>query len=205
MPAQSTPRFRPALRALSLALVLSAAAAVSAAQSPREVAGVRFDGHVQLAGQDLPLNGVGVRSVAWLKGYAAALYLGQPSSNAEQVVAQSGAKRLQIRMLLDVPVAEFIKAFHKGVERNTPLAQQASLSERMARFDALVQPLGQVRKGDTVTLDFMPGQGLLFSHNSRVLGAAIPGEDLYGALLRCFIGEHPVDDKLKAGLLGSAT
>ncbi|MBI3369050.1 MAG: chalcone isomerase family protein [Burkholderiales bacterium] len=65
--------------------------------------------------------------------------------------------------------------------------------------------LGEVKKGDLINLDFVPGQGLLFSRNGKLLGAAIPGEDLYGALLRCFIGEHPVDDKLKAGLLGSPT
>lgn len=188
-----------------VALLLLGAVAAQAAEPTRQVAGVNFDAHAQLAGQDMALNGVGVRAVAWLKGYAAALYLGQRSASADQVVAQPGPKRLQLRMLLDVPVAEFIKAFHKGVERNTPVAQHAQLADRMSRFDALLQPLGEVKKGDLINLDFVPGQGLLFSRNGKLMGAAIPGEDLYGALLRCFIGEHPVDDKLKAGLLGSPT
>lgn len=173
------------------------------AQPPENpIAGVHFEPQLQLAGQALQLNGTGLRAVAWLKGYAAALYLAQPASSADTAVAQAGAKRLQMRLLVDVPVAEFVKAFHKGVGRNTPADQQAGLAERMAHFDALLQPLGKVKKGDLVNLDLLPGQGMLFSLNGRQLGQAIPGDDFYAALLRIFIGEHPVDDTLKAGLLG---
>jgi len=200
------PRRRLALQTVPLLLcsfLLAAAPGQAQAAAPENpIAGVRFEPQVQLAGQALQLNGTGLRAVAWLKGYAAGLYLAQPAASPEVVVAQPGAKRLQLRLLMDVPVAEFVKAFHKGVERNTPADQQAGLAERMARFDALLQPLGKVKKGDLVNLDLLPGQGMLFWHNGRQLGPAIPGDDFYAALLRIFIGEHPVDDALKAGLLG---
>ncbi len=188
---------------LSLAgLVASPPSLAAAPQNP--IAGVRFEPQVQLAGQSLQLNGTGLRAVAWFKGYAAGLYLTQRSEQVAQIVASTGAKRLQLRLLLDVPVEEFVKAFHKGVERNTPADQQASLQARMARFDALLRPLGKVRKGDTVNLDLLPGQGMQFWHNGRLLGPAIEGDDFYAALLLIFIGDKPVDDALKAGLLGRA-
>ena len=179
-----------------------AAAGPQAAALENPIAGVPFEPQVQLAGQTLQLNGTGLRAVAWFKGYAAALYLAQSAGSAEAALAQAGAKRLQLRLLTDVPVAEFIKAFHKGVERNTPAASHSALSERMARFDGLLQPLATVHKGDLVNLDWLPGQGMVFWHNGRQLGAAIPGDDFYAALLRVFLGEHPVDAALKAGLLG---
>ena len=185
---------------LGLGLMVAGSSAAAAPQNP--IAGVRFDAQANLAGQALQLNGTGLRAVAWLKGYAAGLYLGQPATSTEAVLAQSGAKRLQMRMLVEVPTAEFVKAFHKGVERNTPVAQQAGLAERMARFDALIQPLGKVRKGDLVNLDSLPGQGMQLMLNGKALGAAIPGDDFYAALLRIFLGDKPVDDTLKAGLLG---
>jgi len=185
---------------LGLALLAGVPAALAAPQNP--IAGVRFDAQAQLAGQALQLNGTGLRAVAWLKGYAAGLYLAQPAASTDAVLAQGGAKRLQMRMLVEVPTAEFVKAFHKGVERNTPVAQHAGLAERMARFDALIQPLGKVRKGDLVNLDSVPGQGMQLSLNGKPLGAAIPGDDFYAALLRIFLGDKPVDDSLKAGLLG---
>jgi bifunctional N-acetylglucosamine-1-phosphate-uridyltransferase/glucosamine-1-phosphate-acetyltransferase GlmU-like protein len=55
-------------------------------------------------------------------------------------------------MLLPVPAAEFVKALHLGVARNNPPALQASLAERVAVFDAMLTPLGEVRQGDTVNL-----------------------------------------------------
>lgn len=194
---------RPILRGL-LATALLLASQLHAAEASTTVGGVRFEARTQLAGQTLALNGAGLRAVSWLKGYAAALYVAQRSSDARRLVEQPGPKKLRIRMLLDVPVEEFIKAFHKGVARNTPPLQQPQLAERMARFDDLMRPIGKVRKGDLVDLDFVPGQGLLFSVNGKLQGPPIPGEDLYGALLLIFVGEHPVDARLKAGLLGNA-
>ena len=197
------PLLRPAfLPTLLLAAALSCGAPAQAAEPANPIGGVRFEPQAQVAGQALQLNGTGLRALRIFKAYAAALYLPQRASSAEAVVSQVGAKRLQIRMLWGVPVAEFIKAFDVGVKRNHAPEVQAQLAERVARFDALLTPLGKIASGDTVNLDFQPGQGLVFTHNGRSVGAAIPGEDFYAALLRVFIGEQVSDDKLRAGLLG---
>ena len=195
----------PTRRAALLSLLAVLASSSAQANEPAtQIEGVSFDSRLQLAGQSLQLNGVGLRAVAWLKGYAAGLYLGERASSAEQVLAMAGPKRLQMRMMLDVPVAEFVKALHKGIDRNSPVSQHAQLADRMLQFDHLIQPLGKLRKGDSVNLDFVPGRGLVFSHNGRVIGAPIEGDDFYDALLGIFIGAKPVDDKLKAGLLGGS-
>ena len=194
---------RPAfLPSLLLAAALTCCGPAQAAEPANPIGGVRFEPQAQVAGQALQLNGTGLRALRIFKAYAAALYLPQRANTADAVVSQAGAKRLQIRMLWGVPVAEFIKAFDVGVKRNHPPEVQAQLAERAARFDALLTPLGKIASGDTVNLDFQPGQGLVFSHNGRSVGAAIPGEDFYAALLRVFIGEQVSDDKLRAGLLG---
>jgi Chalcone isomerase-like len=178
----------------------SAQAASAAAQ---KIAGVRFEGGAQVAGQELRLNGVGVRAVAWFKGYAAGLYLPQPAATPDEVMAQKGAKRLQMRMLVEVPAEEFVKAFHKGVARNVAAERQPGLAARMASFDAVMRQISVVKVGDVVNLDFLPAQGLQLTLNGAPRGASIPGEDLYAALLLVFLGERPVDAKLKAGLLGA--
>ena len=185
-----------------LLLLALAGPPLAAAEPATSAGGVNFEPRVQLAGQALVLNGTGVRQVAWFKGYAAALYLPQRATTADTVVAQPGAKRLQMRLLVDVPTAEFIKAFDKGIERNSSAEQRAQLAARAAQFDAQLKTLNQVKKGDVVNLDFMPGQGLRFTLNGRTVGDAIPGEDFYGALLRVFIGAQVSDNKLRAGLLG---
>ena len=190
------------LPSLLLAAALTWGSPAQAAEPANPIGGVRFEPQAQVAGQALQLNGTGLRALRIFKAYAAALYLPQRASSADGVVAQTGAKRLQIRMLWGVPAAEFVKAFDVGIQRNHPPEVQAQLAQRVARFDALLTPLGKIASGDTVNLDFQPGQGLVFTHNGRSVGAPIPGEDFYAALLRVFIGEQVSDDKLRAGLLG---
>jgi hypothetical protein len=189
-----TPNRRHCL-ALGLTVILPARAQVT-------VEGYTFAANTVIAGQTLRLNGVGLRAVAWLKGYAAGLYLDTKAGTAQAVLANGGPKRLQLRMLQEVPAEEFVKAFDKGIARNSAPAELPALAERMQRFNALVRGLGKVKKGDLVDLDWLPDTGLHFVYNGRPLGPPIAGTDLYAALLRIFIGKRPVDPELKTGLLG---
>ena len=157
---------------------------------------------MRLAGTELQLNGTGVRAVAWFKGYAAGLYLAQAARAAEQALAAPGPKRLQMRMLQDVPSVEFEKAFAKGMQRNASVEQLPLLAERMAEGARQIRSVGQVRKGDVVNLDLDPAVGTLFELNGTLRGPAIAGDDFYAVLLASFIGEHPYDKRLRAGLLG---
>ena len=187
---------------LAVAVLALAAPEAARAVAAISVEGVTFAGEALVGGERLQLNGVGLRAVAWLKGYAAGLYLSRRSRNAPQVLATPGAKRLQMRMLQEADTEEFVKAFNKGVARNTPAADVAELAERMACFNGLLRAIGKVSKGDVVDLDWLPGRGLQLTCNGRSRGEPIPGEDFYAALLRIFIGERPVDPELKEGLLG---
>lgn len=175
----------------------------AAAGEPRNtVAGVTFEPRITLGGQALVLNGAGGFTRAIFTAYVAALYLTRRVATAEAAAATAGPKRIQMRMFYDVPMPEFIKALHQGFERNQPPEVQQRLAERLRRFDAVLGAFDKVRKGDTVFLDFLPGDGLQFSLNGKRSGEAIPGEDFYAALLHVFIGAHVSNERLRAGLLG---
>jgi hypothetical protein len=187
----------------TLLLAGLAAAAVPARATPAiTTEGITFAGDIKLGSTPLQLNGVGWRAVAWVRGYAAALYLPRKAASETEVLQQAGAKRLRMHMVQDVDAGEFIKAFVKGVQRNTPAAEQARLGERVAQFNGLVQALGTLRKNDIIDLDFIPGRGLVLSRNGAARGTPVGGDDFYAALLRCFIGPRPADPDMKAGLLG---
>jgi hypothetical protein len=174
-------------RRLLLTLMASWPLMAAAQAGTRVIDGQSFLTTVRVADTDLVLNGVGVRAVAWFKGYAAGLYLRRAAHTVEAV-----------------PAGEFVKALRKGIERNTAPAELPGIAPRMQRFAALIDALGTVRKGDVVDLDLEPARGLVFLHNGKPQGEPIEGEDLYAALLRAFIGERPYDKRLKAGLLGPA-
>jgi Chalcone isomerase-like len=197
-----TQRHRRLLLACATALTIATATLGARAAAPIQVEGETFAGGTTVAGQSLELNGVGLRAVAWFKGYAAGLYLSTRARTPQQVLAAPGAKRLQIRMLVDVDTIEFIKSFDRGVARNTPPAELPALAARVERFDALLRAIGKVKKRDVIDLDWLPNRGLQLTLNGAPRGAPIPGEDLYAALLRIFVGDRPTDPEMKIGLLG---
>ena len=185
-------------------VILTTTASVGMAQvqeGPRIVEGQPFANRVRLVDTEILLNGTGVRAVAWFKGYAVGLYLPERATTLAQVLAQDGPKRLQLRMLQDVPAAEFVKALNKGMERNSQAQAWPELVPRVQRLAEQITASGRVRKGDVVDLDLDPTRGLLFARNGKLVAEPIPGVDFYAALLRAFIGDHPYDERMKAGLL----
>ena len=186
-----------------LAATLMLTLALTTAQAQMTVAGQSYEATVKLASKELQLNGVGVRAVAIFKAYTVGLYLTQKANTAEAIIATTGPKHMQMRMLMDVDAKEFVKAVDVGMKRNTPEAELPSLVARMTQFEDTVHAVNKVRKGDVVDLDWLPGKGMQFKLNGQTRGAVIEGEDFYAALLRIFIGDKPVDKALKAGLLGA--
>lgn len=188
-----------------IAAALCAVAPIARAQGAAVVVveGHRLPTRVSVAGAELKLNGSGVRTAGWFKGFVTALYLPAAASTAEQVQALPGPKRLQLRLLHDVPVNEFSKALRKGVVRNSSEAEAAALEPALARFEAHINALKKVRKGDVIDIDQDSTGNLLFTVNGTLRGQTTAGTALYAALLRAFIGDKPYDDKLKAGLLAS--
>jgi Chalcone isomerase-like len=186
--------------ALILWLTLACAHLPTAADT--RIEGQTFGDRAALGAVELQLNGVGLRAVAWLKAYAAGLYLPARTRQAEGALSMPGPKRIQLRMLLDAPSQEFVKALERGVARNTTEAELAVLRDRLLQLTQAVAGVGRVKKGDVINLDFQPGTGLLVSHNGRALSAAIAADDLFPAVLKIFIGDKPIDPEMKSGLLG---
>ncbi len=192
----------------SFVLVATLFAALPAAQGEGPAAarvqaeGQWFDSRTPLGDAELQLNGTGVRAVAWFKGYVVGLYLPQAASTASEAVAMPGPKRLQLRMLQTVPAEEFVKALNKGVTRNSTAQELAVLKAPLAQLARQVGALGQVRQGDVIDLDHQPGEGLAMRVNGTLRGDPVPGDALFAAVLRSFVGDRPYDQKLKAGLLG---
>ena len=70
------------LRANLMIGLVGSLAAVSAGAQPVEMEGQKFEPTVQVGGQTLNLNGVGLRRRAIFKVYVAGLYVPQKSTNA---------------------------------------------------------------------------------------------------------------------------
>ena len=62
--------------------------------------------------------------------------------------------------------------------------------------------VGGLRKGDRLTLDWVPGVGTVVALNQKPLLAPIADRSVYNALLNVWLGAKPADSSLKTRLLG---
>lgn len=167
-----------------------------------EVGGAKIDERVQVAGQVLVLNGAGVRTFLFMDMYVAALYLTAKQTTGAAALAEKGARRIELHVLKEAPASRFLGAFRKGMAKNNSEQVLAALEPRLAAFEQLFKGVDEVAANSVIAFDGVPGEGLRVSLNGRELGR-VAGDDFYRALLSIWLGEHPVQDDLKKGLLGA--
>ena len=193
--------WRRAALGFCLAAALSATGVTAAQAATLE--GQQFDDTVVLGQHKLQLNGLGLRGVAWLKAFVAGLYVTTPSRDAAALLAETGPRRLRLKIMLQAPSNELTKSLLRRVKRHETPEVQARLADRLALFAQQLDGLGQLMPGDVVDMDYLPGKGLVLSRNGKAAGKPVVGDDLYRAVLQIFVGEHAIDPRMKQGVLGA--
>lgn len=169
----------------------------SGAAVAKTVDGVDFPDTVEVAGAKLVRNGIGARTIMFIRFYLAALYVEKVAPSAGAVLGPDRPREVRLVMVKEVSKSRFQEAAQAGFDKNTP-TPSAELKAKEAQFLALVP--GQVA-GDTLTFSYEPGVGTHLK-GSKVKETVIAGKDFADALFAIWLGEHPVDDGLKKGLLG---
>jgi hypothetical protein len=196
------PLLAPPLRILALVLACSATCISARADTDPDAAVLNET--AQVAGKHLRLNGAGISFHLFFKVYAMGLYLLDHRSTVEDVLASNGPRRLFIALLRDVSGGDFEERVLHSVsgEGNTTPAEIAARMLQLAKTIS-AQPQG-LRKGDTLTLDWVPGTGTVIELNRKRLADPVPDIAFYNALLNIWIGDKPTDPALKAKLLGGS-
>jgi hypothetical protein len=182
---------------LLLAAFLSMAIGVQAA----EVSGVRLDDKAQVESKDLVLNGAGLRKRFIFSVYVLGLYLPEKKTDAAAVLQLPGPKRALIHMMRDVSADQFTEAMLDGLRPNVSEAEYNAIEPRLKQLMDLIAETKEAKKGMTIAIDWT-GSATRLAFNGSPVGKPIPGEDLYRALLRIWLGDKPVQDDLKKALLG---
>ena len=166
----------------------------------KEIAGVQIQEILQADdGTELKLNGAGVRSKFFFKIYIGSLYLQNPSTDSEQVIADDGRKVVAMHFLYDEVAREkLISAWNEGFEANNSKKELQALQDRIDQFNALFVT---VKEGDVVELDYIPGKGTAVTIAGAEKGT-IQGKDFNDALLKIWLGKEPVTSDLKEAMLG---
>lgn len=179
----------------------AAAAAVLALALPalaREVAGVEFPETVSLDGRELKLNGAGLRKKFFVKVYAGGLYLAEPSSEAQAIVAADAPKRVRMVFLRDVDAKKIMETYREGFENNSAGPALPSLLQELER---IAPALSDMKKGGEMLVTYVPGRGTTVA----VAGGGsvtVEGKDFADAMFRNWLGPKPADGGLLAAFLG---
>lgn len=183
-----------------IGLVMGMAVAANAT----EIAGVKLDETVQLANSELKLNGAGIRYKAIFKVYVAGLYLKDKKTTVQDVLNADGPRRVTLVMMRDLSSEDFSRGFMQGIQKNTDKADKAKLTSQFLRFGELFASVPELKKGDVMTNDWIPGVGTVVALNGKKMGDPYPDILFYNALLRIWLGESPVDSGLKKAMLGES-
>lgn len=166
-----------------------------------EVAGVQVADKVAVDSRDLALNGAGLRTRLFFRVYVVGLYLPEKKRDAAAVLAEPGPKRIAIHMLRDVGADTFSEALVEGLKANHSQAEYPALEARVKQLEAIMAQVQEAKKGMAIALDWAGGATRV-SIDGKPAGEPIAGDDFYRALLRIWLGEHPVQDDVKQALLG---
>ena len=180
--------------ALTMMVMLFAVPALAA-----EVGGVKLDDKVSVGGQELVLNGAGIRTKAIFKVYVASLYLPKKATNLDAVLA-GVPRRIQMNLLRSITPDQLVDALVDGLNDNNSAQEMAAVKTQADQLVAIMKAFKEVKEKDVVTLDFVDGATKV-NLNGEAKGS-IPGEAFSKALARIWLGDKPVQADLKKAMLG---
>jgi hypothetical protein len=163
----------------------------------KEVKGVEVPAQVEVDGNTLLLNGVGVRSKFFVSVYVGALFLTNTTSDAKVAITSDEPKRIDMTMLRDVAIKKMVGAYRDGFEDNTPKPSE-DLQARIDKFLALY--VDEAKENQLLRLTYIPGKGTTAVQGDKVLGT-IEGADFMAAAWAIWLGDDPADSSLKKKML----
>jgi hypothetical protein len=119
----------------------------------------------------------------------------------DEVTKAPGPKRMSITMLRDIDAGELGKLFSRGMEDNMDRAAFAQLIPGIMRMSQLFSDHKKLNAGESFTMDWIPGQGLIISVKGKPQGEPFKEPEFFAALMGIWLGRAPADWKLKNELL----
>ncbi len=167
-----------------------------------EIHGVKVEDSATVAGTKLQLNGAGTRYKGPFKVYVGDLYTSKKVTSFDELMAAPGPKRLTMTFLREMEAGPFGKLLTRGVEDNVPKNEMSKLVPGLIRMGDIFTTNKVLVPGDVITLDWIPGTGMVVTAKGKVQGEPFKEPEFYKAIMSIWFGPVPADFKLKDALLG---
>ncbi|OYT91638.1 MAG: hypothetical protein CFE43_12360 [Burkholderiales bacterium PBB3] len=163
-----------------------------------------FESSQNVQGVDLVLNGAGTRYKAIFKVYDLGLYSPRKVKSLEELLVQPGPKRLNFVALRDISGTDLGLSFIKGLSNNSSPEQIRKHTPSSTRLIDIFSGRAKLASGDTFAMEYVPGKGTTFFIKGVAQGTPVGDDEYFGMILRVWLGQVPVDFKLKDALLGTS-
>lgn len=182
----------------NLILLFMAVVVSSTALAQKEVGGAVLPAKLNYGNLNLQLNGVGIRERMWIDLYAAALYLENKTTNANEVINSNNPMAIRLHIVSKLITSEkMIEAVTEGFEKST----NGNTAPIQKEIDSLLGFFKEeIKKNDYFDLVYVPSRGIVAHKNGEERGV-VKGEELKKALFGIWLSNDPVDRGLKKGLL----
>jgi hypothetical protein len=167
-----------------------------------EIAGVKVEDTATVGGVKLQLNGAGIRYKGPFKVYVGDLYTTQKVKSLDELIAAPGPKRLTMTFLREIEAGPFGKLLTRGVEDNVSKNEMSKLVPGMIRMGDIFTVNKVLNPGDVITIDWIPGTGMVVTAKGKVQGEPFKEPEFYRAIMSIWFGQSPADWKLKDAMLG---
>ena len=169
-------------------------------QAQTEVGSVTLPNSVNFNGEELALNGAGIRKKAMvLKLYSGGLYLSSPSSNANAIINADQNMAIKLHITSSFVSSEAMQeAVNEGFEASMD-GNTSSLDTEIKKFIGFFSE--EIVEDNIFDITYQKGKGVVAYKNGKELGV-IEGMDFKKALFGIWLGDDPADNKLKKGMLG---
>lgn len=185
---------------MRIILVLASVLFMSGSLQALEVEGVELPENLSLEGQELVLNGAGVRKKFFFNLYVGSLYLEEKTQDAESVIQSDSPMAIELHIISDKINSDnmteaTLEGFEKATGGNTkPL--QGEIDRLIRAFDE------EFNEGDSFQLLYLPQKGVKVYKNGE-LQTSVSGLAFKRALFGIWLGDEPAQQSLKQGMLGN--
>jgi hypothetical protein len=168
-----------------------------------ELEGVTLEDRVRVDGQELRLNGIGLRTRLFFNVYVGGLYFTRNVQTPQEAYDAQGPKRVVFVMMREASAEQFVDSIDHGLRGNNSPAELARFKPQIDSLFAMIRNVGVARKGMRIVLDYAPTlDGTTLFVDGVAQGPPMRGADYHRALLRIWLGDDPAQEELKRALLG---
>ncbi|WP_298320773.1 chalcone isomerase family protein [uncultured Aquimarina sp.] len=188
------------MKKFSLLFILLVIVGTTQTQAQFKVEDVTLPNTVTFSGEDLTINGAGMREKFFFDIYAGGLYLKKKNTQANSIAAADETMAIKLHIVSGMMSrSKMESALRDGFKKSTK-GNTSSLDERINTFVGFIKE--EIEEGQIYDIVYEQGKGSVI-YKDGVEKGYVEGLDFKKALFNIWIGDNPADKDLKNEMLGA--